>query len=95
MSYFTHSLKGRTNIKQTKKTTGRGFMRTWEKSDEILKFYVRRAHETLNSVLYFIHPLSNSRIPLYLIGTEVGTIKVCEAQSEPYEFKTKFNHFIH
>lgn len=70
-------------------------MRIWEKSDEILKFYVRRACKTLNSVFHFIHPLSNSRMLLHSIGTEVGTITACKAQSEPHELKTKFNHFIY
>lgn len=70
-------------------------MRIWERSNEILKFCVRRACKTLNSVLHFIHLLSSSLMPCYLIGIEAGTVKACKAQSEPYEFKTMSNHFTH
>lgn len=50
--------------------------------------------KTLKSALPFIHPLSNFQMPLYLIGTEVGTVGLCKAQLSATN-KTKFNYFIH
>lgn len=47
-----------------------------ERSDQILKLYVKKACKILNSALHFIH----SWMLIYLIGIELGTVKSWRAQ---------------
>lgn len=95
MSHFIHFLKDKRNIKNKKKNQLGSV--SWGSRKDLIRSYNDMSEEptkTLKSALPFIHPLSNFQMPLYLKGTEVGTVGLCKAQLSATN-KTKFNYFIH